>query len=94
MLVVQEAHGLLPILTTLERHREFSFLMIEYFRTSFPGSVDPYCEITVGSLTLKTPFVKRAINPKWNAPMQFLLYNLREDVIHINIFDKENYLCN
>jgi hypothetical protein len=72
----------------------FHFLIIGYFRTCFPGSSDPYCEITVGSLTLKTPFVKRAINPKWNAPMQFLLYNLREDVIHINIFDKENYLCN
>jgi Ca2+-dependent lipid-binding protein len=58
------------------------------------GSVDPYCEITVGSLTLKTPFVKRTIKPKWNAPMQFLLYNLVEDVIHINIFDNEYFSPN
>ena len=58
------------------------------------GSIDPYCEITVGSLTLKTPSVKRAINPKWNAPMQFLLYNLLEDLIHINIFDNEFFSPN
>lgn len=60
----------------------------------FTGSVDPYCEITIGPLTLKTPFIKRTINPKWNAPMQFLLYNLVEDLIHINIFDNEFFSPN
>ncbi|CAF4225977.1 unnamed protein product [Rotaria sp. Silwood2] len=78
LLVVQEALDLMPSSRTLERHR----------------SVDPYCEITVCSLTLKTPFVKRTVNPKWNAPMQFLLYNLNEDIIHINIFDNEYFSPN
>lgn len=48
----------------------------------------------MGSLTLKTPFIKRTIKPKWNAPMQFLLYNIVEDVIHINIFDNEYFSPN
>ncbi|CAF0882259.1 unnamed protein product [Rotaria sordida] len=78
LLVVQEAQDLMPSNKTLERHR----------------SVDPYCEITVCSLTLKTPFIKRTINPKWNAPMQFLIYNLKEDMIHINIFDNEYFSPN
>ncbi|CAF3803002.1 unnamed protein product, partial [Rotaria sp. Silwood1] len=78
LLVVQEAQDLMPSSTTLERHR----------------SVDPYCEITVCSLTLKTPFIKRTVNPKWNAPMQFLLYNLNEDIIYINIFDNEYFSPN
>ncbi|CAF3292996.1 unnamed protein product, partial [Rotaria sp. Silwood2] len=78
LLVVQEAQDLMPSSITLERHR----------------SVDPYCEITVCSLTLKTPFIKRTINPKWNAPMQFLLYNLNEDIIHINIFDNKYFSPN
>lgn len=58
------------------------------------GSVDPYCEITVGSLALRTPFIKRTINPKWNAPMQFLLYDFHEDLIHISIFDHEFFSPN
>ena len=51
------------------------------------GVLNPYCEVTVGSLTLKTPFIKRTNNPKWNTTMQFLLYDLAEDIIHIKIFD-------
>ena len=58
------------------------------------GFLDPYCEITLGSLTLKTPFIKRTIKPKWNAPMQFLLYKFVEDIIHINIFDHEYFSPN
>ncbi|UJR22027.1 hypothetical protein I4U23_025094 [Adineta vaga] len=78
LLVVQEAQDLSPAPTTVDRHR----------------SVDPYCEITIGELTLKTPFIKRTLKPKWNAPMQFLLYNLVEDTIHINIFDNEFFSPN
>ncbi len=65
-----------------------------FFCFCLKGSVDPYCEITVGSLTLKTPFAKRTVKPKWNTPMQFLLYNLVEDIIHINIFDNEFFSPN
>ena len=60
----------------------------------FVGSLDPYCEITVGALTLKTPFVKRTNHPKWNILMTFFLHNLEEDVIHINIFDNEFFSPN
>ena len=56
--------------------------------------MNPYCEITVGSLTLKTPFIKRTNNPKWNISIQFLLYNLMEDNIHINIFDNKFFSPN
>ncbi|CAF0939796.1 unnamed protein product [Adineta ricciae] len=78
LLVVQEAQDLVPAPVTAERHR----------------SVDPYCEITIGALTLKTSFAKRTTKPKWNAPMQFLLYNLVDDIIHINIFDNEFFSPN
>ncbi len=67
---------------------------INFFFFFSKGSLDPYCEITVGSLTLKTPFIKRTTKPKWNAPMQFLLYNLIEDVIQINVFDNEYFSPN
>ena len=86
----------MPSNATLERHREYRFRewnKNKIFNFS-SGSVDPYCEITVGSLTLKTPFIKRSIKPKWNAPMQFLLYNLLEDIIHVNVFDHEYFSPN
>ncbi|CAF0815781.1 unnamed protein product [Rotaria sordida] len=78
MLVVLEARDLIPSITTLERHR----------------TLNPYCEITVDSLTLKTTFMKRTNNPKWNASMQFFLYDMAEDIIHINIFDNEFFSPN
>ncbi|CAF5137304.1 unnamed protein product, partial [Rotaria sp. Silwood1] len=48
----------IPPMTTPERYR---FLNL-------------YCEITIGSLTLKTPFMKRTNNPKWNTSIQFSLH--------------------
>lgn len=38
--------------------------------------------------------MKRTVNPKWNSPMQFLLYNLLEDTIHINLYDNEFFSPN
>ncbi|CAF1502008.1 unnamed protein product, partial [Rotaria sp. Silwood1] len=78
VLVVLEAHDLISPTTTVERHR----------------SLNPYCEITVGSLTLKTPFMKRTNNPKWNTSIQFSLYDVAKDIIHINIFDNEFFSLN
>ena len=85
----------MPSTTTLERHRKCQ-RMINKHRAPFvyTGSVDPYCEITVGPLTLKTAVAKRTVKPKWNAPMQFLIYNLQDDVIHINVFDNEFFSPN
>ena len=56
---------------------------------SLLGAVNPYCQINVGSTTSRTPFIKRANRPKWNHSMQFLLYNLTDDRIQIDIIDHE-----
>ncbi|CAF5161728.1 unnamed protein product, partial [Rotaria sp. Silwood1] len=55
VLVILEARDLISPTTTVERHR----------------SLNPYCEITVGSLTLKTLFMKRTNNPRWNTSIRF-----------------------
>lgn len=60
----------------------------------FLGSLNPYCEITVGTLTLKTPYAKGTNNPKWNTSMEFLIYDMVDDVIHVNIFDNEFFSPN
>ncbi|CAF1543692.1 unnamed protein product, partial [Rotaria sp. Silwood1] len=78
VLVIIEARDLISPTTTVERHR----------------SLNSYCEITVGSLTLKTPFMKRTNNPKWNTSIQFSLYDFAKDIIHINIFDNEFFSPN
>ncbi|CAF4867511.1 unnamed protein product, partial [Rotaria sp. Silwood1] len=78
VLVIIEARDLISPTTTVERHR----------------SLNPYCEITIGSLTLKTPFMKRTNNPKWNTSIQFSLYDVAKDIIHINIFDNEFFSPN
>ncbi|CAF3702037.1 unnamed protein product [Rotaria sp. Silwood1] len=70
-LVVLKARDLIPPMTTPER---------------FVSFLNLYCEITIGSLTLKTPFMKRTNNPKWNTSIQFSLHNITEDIIYINIF--------
>ena len=64
-------------------------LQLNLFVTFIVGVLNPYCEVTVDLLTLKTPFIKRTNNPKWNTTMQFLLYDLVEDIIHINMFNNE-----
>ncbi|CAF4397703.1 unnamed protein product, partial [Adineta steineri] len=48
-------------------------------------------EITIGSLSSRTPSVKGTANPKWNVPMQFFIYDLVEDIIHINLFDNKYF---
>ena len=95
-LVVQEAHDLILLTETVARHRWYNkkrkciqVLQFNLFVTFIVDVLNPYCEVTVGLLTLKTPFIKRTNNPKWNSTMEFLLYNLVEDIIHINIFDNE-----
>ncbi|CAF3819570.1 unnamed protein product, partial [Rotaria sp. Silwood1] len=42
---------------------------VNTFEFFFKGSVSPYCEITICLLTLRTSFIKRTINPKWNTPI-------------------------
>ncbi|CAF2190332.1 unnamed protein product [Rotaria magnacalcarata] len=78
ILTAVEARDLVSSAASTERHR----------------SLNPYCEITVGSLTLRTPFMNRTNNPKWNATVEFALYDLVEDSIHINIFDNEVFSPN
>ncbi|CAF1464097.1 unnamed protein product [Adineta steineri] len=75
ILVVQEAHDVVPSIPTLERAR----------------TLKSYCEITIGSLSSRTPSAKGTANPKWNVPMQFFIYDLVEDIIHINLFDNKYF---
>lgn len=72
-LIVQEATITLPPSPPSARHR----------------ALNPYCEICVCNVTLKTPVLKRITNPKWNTPMQFALTDLHQNTIHINLFDHE-----
>jgi Ca2+-dependent lipid-binding protein len=84
----------MPSAVTLERHRELNDPLLFVFIHFILGSIDPYCEITVGTVTLRTPFVQRSVKPIWNAPMQFLLYDFHEDLIHIHVFDHEYFSPN
>lgn len=99
LIVVQEAQDLMPIGATRDRHRSFFFpnrkstdRIFVFLRLQ--GSIDPYCEVTVGPATLRTSFIKRTVKPKWNTPMQFLLYNFPKDLMTINVFDHEYFSPN
>jgi hypothetical protein len=81
----QDLHGIVRIAFIIQKLMNYCFSL---------GALNPYCEITVGSVTLKTSFIKRTNRPKWNESMEFLLYNLSEDIIRINIFDHEFFSPN
>ena len=76
-IVVQEAFDLQLPMAPAQQRRKHAFL-------------DSYCQITINSITLKTQCAKRTNQPKWDVSMDFTLYNLLEDTIHINLF---NYQC-
>lgn len=81
VIVVQEAFDL-PLTTTgAEQRRKHLF-------------IDPYCEITINGTTQRTSFAKRTNQPRWNSPMEFVLYDLKEDIIHVNLFDHQFFSPN
>lgn len=82
VIVVQEAYDLqLPTTIPTQRNRKHAF-------------ADPYCQITVNSVSFRTPCIKRTNQPKWNTTMEFILYNILEDTIHINLFDHQFFSPN
>jgi len=81
IIVVQEAYDLQLPTTPSQRNRKHAF-------------ADPYCQITVNSVSLRTPCIKRTNQPKWNTTMEFILYNILEDSIHINLFDHQFFSPN
>jgi len=55
------------------------------------GFADPYCHVTMGSQENRTPVAPRTLNPAWNASMQFLVYDLDQDVLCATIYDKDYF---
>ncbi|CAG0918974.1 unnamed protein product [Notodromas monacha] len=53
------------------------------------GKCDPFCEVTMGSQVHRTKVVNGAVNPKWNHSMQFVVKDLKQDVLCITIYDKD-----
>ncbi|XP_022258036.1 intersectin-1-like isoform X2 [Limulus polyphemus] len=61
---------------------------------SINGQSDPYCEVSMGSQVHKTKVVSNSINPKWNSSMQFLVKDLKQDVLCITVFDRDLFSPN
>ncbi|XP_046849050.1 intersectin-1-like [Xenia sp. Carnegie-2017] len=58
------------------------------------GLSDPYCEVSLGSQEHKTKVITNTLNPKWNSSMQFILRDLKQDVLCISVFDQDMYSPN
>ncbi|CAM1291647.1 ITSN1 (predicted) [Pycnogonum litorale] len=58
------------------------------------GRSDPYCELSMGSQEHKTKVVPGTLNPKWNASMQFLIKDLKRDVLCITVYDRDLFSPN
>ncbi|XP_076372509.1 dynamin associated protein 160 isoform X6 [Tachypleus tridentatus] len=58
------------------------------------GQSDPYCEVSIGSQVHKTKVVSNSVNPKWNSSMQFLVKDLKQDVLCITVFDRDLFSPN
>ncbi|XP_043196241.1 intersectin-1-like isoform X3 [Amphibalanus amphitrite] len=61
---------------------------------SADGKSDPYCELTMGSQVQRTPVVEGTLNPRWNHSMQFLVKDVRDDVLCISVFDRDYFSPN
>ena len=59
-----------------------------------PGKSDPYCELTMGSQVQRTPVVEGTLNPRWNHSMQFMVKDVRDDVLCISVFDRDYFSPN
>ncbi|XP_075217000.1 dynamin associated protein 160 isoform X2 [Lycorma delicatula] len=56
------------------------------------GKRGVFCEVSMGSQEHRTPLATaNPSEPKWNASMQFLVKDLGEDVLCINVLDKGHY---
>ncbi|KAH9102360.1 hypothetical protein AeMF1_021051 [Aphanomyces euteiches] len=54
--------------------------------------MNPYCEVTLGSETFKTPVVRDSVNPVWNEDNKVVFGVPDEDsVIEIRVFDERSF---
>ncbi|KAG0426335.1 hypothetical protein HPB47_026548 [Ixodes persulcatus] len=59
-----------------------------------PGQIDSYCEVNMASQEHKTHVVSSTTSPQWNTSMQFLVRDLRQDVLCVTVFNKELFSPN
>ncbi|KAL1459615.1 hypothetical protein WDU94_011579 [Cyamophila willieti] len=51
-----------------------------------------FCQVTMGSQEHTTSIINiNTLEPKWNSSMQFLIKDVREDVLCLTVFDKGHY---
>ncbi|KAK7791370.1 hypothetical protein R5R35_007909 [Gryllus longicercus] len=62
--------------------------------SSVSGKCDAFCEVSMGSQENHTTVVSGTLNPRWNASMQFLVKDLKEDVLCITVFSRGHFCPN
>ncbi|XP_077540159.1 dynamin associated protein 160 isoform X4 [Haemaphysalis longicornis] len=55
---------------------------------------DPYCEVSMACQEHKTHVESGTSNPQWNSSMQFLVRDLRRDVLCLTVFNRELFSPN
>nr|CAD7204747.1 unnamed protein product [Timema douglasi] len=58
------------------------------------GRCDAFCEVSMGSQEHRTLAVQATSEARWNATMQFLVKDLKEDVLCITVFDRGHFSPN
>jgi len=57
------------------------------------GNIHAYCEASLGSQEQKTAVVT-GCNPHWNASMQFLIKDIKQDILCLTVFDRDFFSPN
>jgi len=57
--------------------------------TKFIGKSDPYCVVTVGGVSDRTPTIQNDLNPVWNEKMPFFIAKKPEKMT-LEVFDEDN----
>jgi len=71
------------------------FTAVHYMKLYWTlGKSDPYCEVYVGSQEHRTLVVPSSLNPKWNASMQFLIKDLKQDVLCLTVLNRDSFSPN
>nr|XP_050026532.1 intersectin-1-like isoform X1 [Dermacentor andersoni]XP_054922112.1 intersectin-1-like isoform X1 [Dermacentor andersoni] len=58
------------------------------------GQCDPYCEVSMACQEHKTHVETATSSPQWNSSMQFLVRDLRRDVLCLTVFNRELFSPN
>ncbi|XP_054922113.2 intersectin-1 isoform X3 [Dermacentor andersoni] len=58
------------------------------------GRCDPYCEVSMACQEHKTHVETATSSPQWNSSMQFLVRDLRRDVLCLTVFNRELFSPN